>query len=342
MVWCQSMLVLLLSALSALPDAGPADGGYDPTRPTSWVLSARLAPGSAEREALIADLTRDAGPDPRTVGETALTRAEAEALLDDPRAQPIYGEKTVSIVAPSMTARHRQEHLDLMKLFLKPERLQAGAEFARGHEALLERAEKKHGVDREAIIAILTWESKLGAITGDWVVFNVFTSQAFFIEQASAVALSSDDEKKLTDDEKQKRRVETIRDRARRNLLALVRQCKTKNIDPLAVKGSWAGALGFPQFMPASLRFADDGNDDGIIDLFTFDDAVFSIGRYLSMAGWSQSHHRAVWDYNHEEAYVQGVLAYADALKTLLGRNADAGTGSPDAGASHPKPRQRK
>jgi membrane-bound lytic murein transglycosylase B len=323
------MLFLILAAAvdAGAYDAGARDGGYDPARPATWKLSAVLPVGSAERERLIADLSADAGSDPRAVGETPLTRAEAEALLADPRAEAIYGDKTVSIVAPSMTARHRQEHLDLMKLFLQPERLEAGAKFAREHEALFDRAEKKHGVDREAIIAILTWESKLGTITGDWSVFNVFTSQAFFIDQASAVALSNKDEKKLADDEKQKKRIETIRERARRNLLALARQCKSRGIDPLSVKGSWAGALGFPQFMPSSLRFADDGNDDGVIDLFTFDDAVFSIGRYLSMAGWSQSRHRAVWDYNHEDAYVQGVLAYADALKAML--KPDAGTPAP-------------
>jgi membrane-bound lytic murein transglycosylase B len=308
--------------------------------PSTWKLSARLPPGDADREALIKSLTADAGSDPRAVGETALTRTEAEALLDDPRAQLVYGDKAISIVAPSMTTRHRQEHLDLMKLFLQPERIDAGAKFAQEHADLLERAEKKHGVDREAIIAILTWESKLGTITGDWLVFNVFTSQAFFIEQASAVAMANADEKKLTDDDKQKKRVETIRERARRNLLALARQCKTRGIDPLTVKGSWAGALGFPQFMPASLRFADDGNGDGVIDLFTFDDAVFSIGRYLSEAGWAQSPKRAVWDYNHEDAYVQGVLAYADALKVKLGRGPDAGV--PAAPTTTPAAKKHK
>jgi membrane-bound lytic murein transglycosylase B len=322
------LMLILAAALSdggSTLDAGVRDGGYDPTVPSTWRLHARLPPGDPEREALVVALT--ATPSPRAIGEAALTRVEAEALLDDPRAQLVYADKAVSIVAPSMGQRHRQQHLDLMKAFLVPERVEAGAQFALQHADLLARAEKKHGVDREAIIAILTWESKLGTVTGDWLVFNVFTSQAFFIDQASAVALSSPAEKALADDEKQKKRVETIRDRARSNLLALVRQCKARGIDPLAVKGSWAGALGFPQFMPASLRFADDGNGDGVIDLFTFDDAVFSIGRYLAEAGWAKNPTRAVWNYNHENAYVEGVLAYAGALKLRL---------EPDAGQAAP------
>src|SRR5665811_1837379 len=96
-----------------------------------------------------------------------------------------------------------------------------------------------------------------GTITGDFLAFNALASQAFFIDEANAVALARDDEKALlspgaptkkskkkpTEEELAKqaaakeeaekvqaRRVESIRGRARRNLLALVRQCKTRGI----------------------------------------------------------------------------------------------------------------
>lgn len=300
---------------SAGPDAGvravPSwDGGYEPSVPASWTLAAKLGTGAPARAALVKDLTaKGGGP-----GETALTAEEAEAILDDPRAQLVYGDKTVSIVAPSMVSRHRQEHLDLMKLFLKPERLEAGKAFAKEYAARLEATEKKTGVDRHVIIGILMWESKLGTITGDYRAFNAFVSQAFFVDEASAVALARADEKKKASPEAQKRRVESIRQRARANLLALLRQCKTRGIDALEVKGSWAGALGFPQFMPASLRWADDGNGDGQIDLFNMDDSIASIGKYLQAHGFKEDRTKAVWGYNHEDAYVQGVLAFADAL----------------------------
>ena len=93
------------------------------------------------------------------VGETALTREEAEALLADPRAALIYGDKTVSIVAPSMVKRHRQEHVDLMKRFLLPERVEAGAKFMKEKDAILSATEKKTGVDRQMIIRLLTLHS---------------------------------------------------------------------------------------------------------------------------------------------------------------------------------------
>lgn len=311
-------------------DAGVVawDGGFDAKVPASWALSAKLGKGSALRAALVKDLTAKGGG----AGESALTAEEAEALFDDPRAQLVYGDKTVSIVAPSMVSRHRQEHLDLMKLFLKPERVEAGRAFAKQYAEKLAATEKKTGVDPNVIIGILMWESKLGTITGDYRAFNVFTSQAFFIDEASAVALSRADEKKQASAAAQAKRVESIRGRARGNLLALLRQCKTRGIDALEVKGSWAGALGFPQFMPASLRWADDGNGDGQIDLFNMEDSIASIGKYLQAHGFKEDRTKAVWGYNHEDAYVQGVLAFADALKGPVDGGVPARAAARDGG----------
>jgi membrane-bound lytic murein transglycosylase B len=320
------LLALALASSPGVPPPAAPDGGLDLARPATWTLSARLPPGSPERESLIAAWTRDAGPSDRAVGEAALSRAEAEALLGDPRAELIYGERTVLIVAPSMVRRQRKDHQDLLKAFLAPERLAAGAAFARAHAAALERTWTRHRVEPEAVVSILMWETRLGTITGDFVAFNAFTSQAYFAEAASRVALSRPAERKLLDRAQQPKRVETVRARAQGNLVALVRQCKAQGMDPLSVKGSWAGALGYPQFMPASLRWAEDGNGDGRIDLFDFDDAIASVGKYLQAHGWSKSHREAVWGYNHEDAYVRGVLAYAAALGPRLRAARDGGT----------------
>lgn len=338
------------AGLAASADAGSVagDGGVAAT----WRLSQKLGKGKPAREELIGELMKKGGG----VGETELTRAEAEAIIDDPRAEAVYGDKTISIVAPSMLTRQRQGHLDLMAKFLQPERVEAGLKFRDEKKDVLEATEKKTGVDREVIIGILMWESKLGTITGDWVAFNALASQAYFIDEANAEALRSTDEKallsvaapkkkkgeKLTDEEKAKleaareelqkkqaARVESIRARAKKNLLSLIRQCKTRGIDVFTMKGSWAGALGFPQFMPASLRWAEDGNGDGAIDLFVMDDAIASVGKYLQAAGFKKSARDAVYDYNHEAAYVDGVLAFAAALKGGL----DAGVGATAVGA---------
>lgn len=333
-----TLLLSLWLAASASPstDAGRADAGTSVLRDAgpgdvpAWRLSQKLSADGGLRAALIADFTaKGGGP-----GEVALTRERAEAILNDPRTELVYGEKTVAIVSPSMVSRHRQEHLDLMALFLKPERIAAGEAFAKEHEAVLAQVEQSTGVHREVVIAILTWESKLGTITGDYLAFNVFTSQAFFIDEANEVALKRAGEKAKLSRESQAARVEKIRNRARANLVALVRQCESKNIDALAVKGSWAGALGFPQFMPASLRWAADGDGDGDIDLFTFPDAIASIGKYLKAHGYAESREKAVYGYNHENAYVQGVLTFAQVLSAKLGRDAGTFYVGPAAGPS--------
>ena len=288
---------------------------FDPTVPGSWSLSARLGKDSAARAELLRDLT---GPR-QDKSEAPLTRAEAEALLDDPRAQGIYGDKTVAIVAPSMIQKQRSDHVDLLKIFLRPERVQKAVEFVLANREKLERAGKKHSVDPSVVVSILMWESKLGTVTGDFYAFNVFTSQAFFLDEANAVALSGkgpqgDKEKGLVDPARQADRVTTIKLRARNNLLALCRMAKGRSMDALEVKGSWAGALGFPQFMPASLRWAEDGDGDGKVDLFTIDDSIASIANYLDQHNFKADRQKAVWSYNHEDAYVKGVLAFADAV----------------------------
>lgn len=303
-------LILSASLSAAAPDAGvPA---FDAKKPETWRLSAKLAPKSRAREELIMEWIAPA-KDP---GEAALTRGQAEALLDDPRAQLIYWEKTISIVAPSMVVRQRQAHVDLLKMFLAPERLAAGAEFFAGHRELLEKSGAKHNVDPAVVVSILMWESKLGKVTGDFFAFNAFMSQAFFADDANTVALLQKEERALAD--QQAERVATIRARALHNLSVLVRQCAARKIDPLTIKGSWAGALGYPQFMPSSLRWAEDGDGDGKIDLYTFDDSIASVANYLAEFGFAKSREKAVWAYNHEAAYVTGVLAFADALTAQM------------------------
>lgn len=322
-------------APGATSKAARAAPAFDPSNPDTWRSSAKLGPGSADREALIRDLCAPS----KRAWEKPLARGEAEALLDDPRAERLYPDKTISIVAPSMITRQKKGHVDLLKIFLKEERVAAGAAFMIEHAPLLAEVEARHGVDREVIVSILMWESRLGTITGDYFAFNSFVSQAFFIDEANAVALSQKGERGLLSDDRQAARVDRIRKRARNNLVSLVRVCKARGIDPLEVKGSWAGALGFPQFMPASLRWAEDGDGDGKIDLFTFADSIASIGRYLKAHGYgssAESRRKAVWGYNHEDAYVEGVLAFAKALKERrpVASTPDVATATPPSGST--------
>jgi membrane-bound lytic murein transglycosylase B len=106
---------------------------------------------------------------------------------------------------------------------------------------------------------------------------------------------------------------------ANRELVVLVKMCKRRGIDLFALKGSWAGAFGIPQFMPSSyVIFAVDDNGDGKIDLYDYPDTFASVANYLHRAGWETGNEkkmrRAVYRYNHEIAYVNAVFAYAERI----------------------------
>jgi membrane-bound lytic murein transglycosylase B len=84
--------------------------------------------------------------------------------------------------------------------------------------------------------------------------------------------------------------------------------------------GSFAGALGISQFIPSSvLRFAQDGNKDGQINLFDHEDAIMSIAYYLKQHGWKpglsrNEQFRIVLTYNHSEYYAETILKVAERL----------------------------
>jgi membrane-bound lytic murein transglycosylase B len=70
-------------------------------------------------------------------------------------------------------------------------------------------------------------------------------------------------------------------------LKALIRFSGREGLDPATIKGSYAGAMGIPQFMPSNaLTLARDGSKDGKVDLFDHQDAIFSVANYLKHHGW--------------------------------------------------------
>ena len=86
-------------------------------------------------------------------------------------------------------------------------------------------------------------------------------------------------------------------------------------MDVSRLNGSWAGAFGYPQFLPSSYRtWAVDGDGDGTIDLYHFPDAAHSIANYLRDNGWTSKRSRqrkAVHHYNNSDAYVNAVFTLA-------------------------------
>ena len=106
----------------------------------------------------------------------------------------------------------------------------------------LRKIEAAYGVGREVLVAILRIETNFGRDTGNYPLVNSFLTMALIENRRSSWA--------------------------EEELGQLLLICRRQNRDPLSVKGSWAGAFGFPQFIPSSyLKYGVDGNGDGAVDL---------------------------------------------------------------------------
>ncbi|MEO7727564.1 MAG: lytic murein transglycosylase B [Burkholderiales bacterium] len=142
-------------------------------------------------------------------------------------------------------------------------RVRGGLDYWERYAATLARAAARSGVPEELLVATIGIESFYGKLVGTSNVFNALVTLAFNYPP----------------------RAEFFRNELEEFLL-LTRELK---LDPLQVKGSYAGALGVPQFLPSSYRrYAVDFDDDGKRDLWNHSDAIGSIANYYKSFGWQQ------------------------------------------------------
>ncbi len=150
--------------------------------------------------------------------------------------------------------------------FVEPQRIAAGLAFWRDHEAWLREAEDRWGVPAEVVIGIIGVETFYGRITGSFRVIDALATLSFDFPPG------------------RKDRSEFFRS----ELGEFLGLCARQGVDPLSVKGSYAGAMGLPQFMPSSInRWAVDMDGDGHTDLHgSAADAIGSVAHYLAAFGW--------------------------------------------------------
>ena len=153
--------------------------------------------------------------------------------------------------------------------FIEPRRIEAGLAFWAEHEAALARAESQYGVPAPVVIGILGVETFYGRITGGFKVLDALATLAFDFPSAHPRAV-----------ERQAF--------FRGELAEFLKLCRENGLEAGDVRGSYAGALGWPQFMPGSWRrHAVDFDGDGRIDLIaSADDAIGSVAHYLPEFGW--------------------------------------------------------
>ena len=162
---------------------------------------------------------------------------------------------------------------DYRPIFIQPRRIDGGRAFLAEHRAALQRAEDKYGVPKEVVTAILGVETSYGGNKGSHLVVDALYTLAFAYPR-------SGDPAKV---DRENKREAFFRD----ELAQLFALGKEQGFDIATLKGSYAGAMGWGQFMPSSYRdYAVDGDGDGRVDLFdNLDDVFASVANYFAKKG---------------------------------------------------------
>jgi membrane-bound lytic murein transglycosylase B len=167
------------------------------------------------------------------------------------------------LAAMSKPAEKTKPWYEYRKIFLTQSRIEGGVAFWNQHAEALAKAEKAYGVDAQVIVAIIGVETRYGGNTGKYRILDALTTLAFDYPPRSKF-FRSELEQYL--------------------LLA-----RADHIDVLTTTGSYAGAMGYGQFIPSSYqRYAVDFDQDGKRDLWNSPmDIVGSVANYLHEHGWN-------------------------------------------------------
>ena len=180
-------------------------------------------------------------------------------------AQARFVSQVAQLIMPGATPGAKNWHAYRAR-FVEPRRIEAGVHWWKLHEDWLLRAEERFGVPSEIVVGIVGVETFYGRITGGFRVIDALSTLSFDFPSGRS-------------------------DRSpffRSELGHFLKLARREGWDPLSVKGSYAGAMGLPQFMPSSIaHYAIDFDEDGRIDLgASHADVIGSVARFLSEHGW--------------------------------------------------------
>jgi membrane-bound lytic murein transglycosylase B len=243
--------------------------------------------------------------------------------FDEPTIRNLYARPEVKFESNGISVYfvHHESKVDYDQ-YTDARLIRRAKTYMQRHAAAFAAAEQTYGVDREVITAIILVETQLGGLLGSRSVLNTLSTMAALSDAAvrDRLWLEVADTPELTRSRFDEKSLQKSR-WAYRELKAFLRHAGQEGFDPVAVNGSFAGAMGIAQFMPSNIdQLAQDGNGDGRIDLFDDADAIASIAYYLQKHGWRpgidrKKAERVVYHYNHSERYVSAILAISDLLK---------------------------
>ena len=241
-----------------------------------------------------------------------------EAILSDPRL-PRH-EPLIFSLNP------RESHYPYRKLNTKRNRANA-LNFYRKHRTDFLRAEAEFNVPASVILSILQVETYCGKNTGKRPTFHglLRLANATDAESLEATYRRRKAENPNVTREAVYQRAKYLEDTFMPHVVAAIILASRSNLSPLDLRGSGAGALGIPQFLPGNvLAYGVDGDRNGRVDIFTPADAINSVAKFLAHHGWSSAQmtssakRQAIWHYNRSEPYISTVLAMAEMLRTSM------------------------
>ncbi len=227
--------------------------------------------------------------------KAGISQDEIDQIFADERVEIHYNIYSPPVPKEGEQKKRRLSYFDDEFGLLKPESIESGKRIIEENKERFERLESLYGIPANYIVAIIRVETNFKQHLGEYRVFNALYSMAMLSKRAKRVHMAG------------------------KELVTWVKMCRKTEMDPFAVKGSWAGAFGIPQFMPSSyVIFAVDEDNDGVIDLYDYPDAFASVANYLNRVGWKTGNEKrmrqAIYRYNHEKAYVNAVFAYAQSV----------------------------
>lgn len=184
--------------------------------------------------------------------------AEIETLINQAEFKSDIIEKMSRPVEKTMTwERYR-------KIFMTSERINAGVAFWEENKVVLNQVSEQTGVDVEAILGVMGVETYFGQRMGNYRVLDALYTLAFGYPRRASFFKAE--------------------------LSKFLELCQKENLDPLTIKGSYAGAMGFGQFMPSSyLAYAKSYDNQTGADLMNQkDDAIASVANYLKVHRWKK------------------------------------------------------
>ena len=259
-IWRGLLAALFSGALIGPALAAQANVPGTPKKHHRAARTSKAAPADTPAYGQREDVLRFAA---EVAERRGIDRAWIETQLAQARRQPSV-ERAI-MPPPAGSAKNWAAY---RARFVEPQRIQAGLTFWREHEADLQRAEALYGVPAEIVVGIVGVETFYGRMTGNYRALDALATLTFDFPPGR-------------------------RDRSpffRAELEELLLRAWREGSDPAAVKSSFAGAIGLPQFMPSSIaRYAVDFDGDGRIDLTaSASDAIGSVAHYLAEFGWQR------------------------------------------------------